>query len=84
MLTSHIQLHFVHFVMTAQAPSLRNGQSGVMNTWPEYRMECEPSIGRAGRVEEVAEAVAFLGNPLAGFINGANLRIDGGFFTPVN
>src|SRR6266540_7526569 len=28
-LTSHIQLHFVHFVMTALAPSLRNGQSGV-------------------------------------------------------
>jgi len=24
-----LELHFVHFVMTAQAPSLRNGQSGV-------------------------------------------------------
>ena len=28
-LTLHIRHHFVHFVMTAQAPSLRNGQSGV-------------------------------------------------------
>jgi hypothetical protein len=27
---------------------------------------------------------AFLVSPLAGFINGANLRIDGGFVTSVN
>src|SRR6266508_2075223 len=38
-LTWHIQLHFVHFVMTAQAPSLRNGQSGVMEMWADYGME---------------------------------------------
>ncbi|HEU0175752.1 MAG TPA: SDR family NAD(P)-dependent oxidoreductase [Blastocatellia bacterium] len=42
------------------------------------------SVGRAGRVEEIANAVAFLASPLAGFINGANLRIDGGFVTTVN
>ena len=36
-------------------------------------------VGRVGRVEEIAKAVAFLASPLAGFINGANLRIDGGF-----
>jgi NAD(P)-dependent dehydrogenase (short-subunit alcohol dehydrogenase family) len=41
-------------------------------------------VGRAGRVEEIASAVAFLASPLAGFITGANLRVDGGFVTTVN
>ena len=34
--------------------------------------------GRAGRVEEVGALVAFLAGSAAGYINGANLRIDGG------
>jgi 3-oxoacyl-[acyl-carrier protein] reductase len=34
-------------------------------------------VGRIGHVGEVAAAVAFLASPLAGFINGANLRVDG-------
>ena len=34
--------------------------------------------GRLGRPEEVAGLVAFVVSPLAGYINGANLRIDGG------
>jgi NAD(P)-dependent dehydrogenase (short-subunit alcohol dehydrogenase family) len=33
---------------------------------------------RAGRVEEVGALVAFLASRHAGYINGANLRIDGG------
>jgi NAD(P)-dependent dehydrogenase (short-subunit alcohol dehydrogenase family) len=41
-------------------------------------------VGRAGGVEEIANAVAFLASPLAGFIHGANLRIDGVFVTSVN
>jgi len=41
-------------------------------------------VGRIGRVEEVAAAVAFLASPLASFINGANLRVDGGFVTAIN
>jgi NAD(P)-dependent dehydrogenase (short-subunit alcohol dehydrogenase family) len=41
-------------------------------------------VGRVGRVEEIANAVAFLASPLASFINGANLRIDGGFVITVN
>jgi len=35
-------------------------------------------LQRRGRAEEVAAAVAFLCSEHAGFINGANLRIDGG------
>ncbi len=37
------------------------------------------SVGRFGKTEEVAEAVAFLASPKAGFINGESLMIDGGW-----
>ncbi len=40
--------------------------------------------GRLGRVEEVASLVAFLASPRAGYINGANLRIDGGSTSVIN
>jgi 3-oxoacyl-[acyl-carrier protein] reductase len=40
--------------------------------------------GRLGEVEDVANLVAFLVSPLAGFINGANIRIDGGQISTVN
>jgi len=47
---------------------------------PERRREVVASIplGRMGTVEEVAEAVAFLASPLAGFITGSTLDINGG------
>lgn len=35
-------------------------------------------VGRVGRLDEIADAVAFLASPLAGYITGVNLRIDGG------
>jgi NAD(P)-dependent dehydrogenase (short-subunit alcohol dehydrogenase family) len=35
-------------------------------------------LGRVGRLEEIADAVAFLASPLSGYITGTNLRIDGG------
>ncbi|MCC8397045.1 SDR family NAD(P)-dependent oxidoreductase [Paraburkholderia sp. MMS20-SJTR3] len=41
-------------------------------------MFAQVPVGRVGRLDEIADAVAFLVNPLAGYITGANLRIDGG------
>jgi 3-oxoacyl-[acyl-carrier protein] reductase len=40
--------------------------------------------GRLGKIEEVANLVAFISSPLANFINGSNLRIDGGYVPTVN
>lgn len=41
-------------------------------------------LGRFGRPEDVARAVAFLASPAAGFISGANLVIDGAYTRRVN
>lgn len=35
-------------------------------------------IGRVGTLEEIADAIAFLVSPRAGYITGSNLRLDGG------
>jgi meso-butanediol dehydrogenase/(S,S)-butanediol dehydrogenase/diacetyl reductase len=40
--------------------------------------ESEPPLGRAGRPEEVAAAVAYLASDEAGFVTGESLLIDGG------
>ncbi len=40
-------------------------------------------VGRVGHVDDIANAAAFLSSPLAGYITGANLRVDGGLFPGV-
>jgi 3-oxoacyl-[acyl-carrier protein] reductase len=39
----------------------------------------EVPIGRVGELRELADAVVFLASPLAGYITGVNLHVDGGF-----
>jgi NAD(P)-dependent dehydrogenase (short-subunit alcohol dehydrogenase family) len=41
-------------------------------------------VGRFGSVEEVADVVTFLASPRSGFLNGANIRVDGGSTLSVN
>jgi NAD(P)-dependent dehydrogenase (short-subunit alcohol dehydrogenase family) len=44
-----------------------------------YTEEIFPqSVPRLGKIRDIAAATAFLASPLAGYINGAFLRIDGG------
>jgi NAD(P)-dependent dehydrogenase (short-subunit alcohol dehydrogenase family) len=41
-------------------------------------MFAQVPVGRVGELDDIANAVAFLASPLAGYITGTNLRIDGG------
>jgi NAD(P)-dependent dehydrogenase (short-subunit alcohol dehydrogenase family) len=41
-------------------------------------------VSRLGTVEEVADLVAFIASPRAAYVNGANLRIDGGLSPSIN
>ena len=43
------------------------------------RMKSITALQRYGRSEEIAEMVSYLASPEAGFVTGANLKIDGGF-----
>lgn len=67
----------------------RGWADGGEGEWPEVEKAVVEnvlanSLARVGRVEEIAHAVAFLCSPLAGYITGANLRVDGGIVPTVN
>ena len=50
----------------------------------DYVKQTSLPAGRIGRPEENADAVAFLVSPRAGYITGANLRVDNGIMLIVN
>ena len=52
-------------------------------TLPEAQkaaLQAQIPLGRLGTPEEIAHAVAFLASPLAGYITGAELHVNGGMF----
>lgn len=46
-------------------------------------MFAQVPLGRVGTLEEIADAIAFLASPKAGYITGSNLRLDGGMLPTV-
>lgn len=42
------------------------------------------TVEQFGQVDDIANIVAYLASPLAGFVNGANFRVDGGYSPSVN
>ncbi len=49
-----------------------------------YVAQTNLPAGRIGAPKDVANAVAFLASPLADFITGTNLRVDGGMMPTIN
>lgn len=60
-----------------------NGWAAADAPWPEIERAVLPHVfdvptGTVGRPEDIGRAVAFLCSPLAGYITGIDLHVDGG------
>jgi 3-oxoacyl-[acyl-carrier protein] reductase len=65
------------------------GQRNWGDNWTEIERRAVAEMfpnpsGRVGRIEDIAAMAAFIASPLAGFVNGANLRVDGGRIPTIN
>ncbi|MGI8336652.1 SDR family NAD(P)-dependent oxidoreductase [Actinomadura scrupuli] len=79
-----IRVAAVEELLTAVAPGFGWGE-----TWEEIERgvvrDLVPNdVGRLGRPEEIASAVAYLASPLADYVSGATLRVDGGTIRAVH
>jgi 3-oxoacyl-[acyl-carrier protein] reductase len=69
--------------VTINAVSPGPVDSQMTSTWPSedrQRMLAAIPLGRFARPEEIADVVAFLASPRAGYIHGARIDINGGAF----
>jgi 3-oxoacyl-[acyl-carrier protein] reductase/2-deoxy-D-gluconate 3-dehydrogenase len=64
--------------MTELTKQLFYGADGKFSSKTEAFMQHIP-LGRPGTCEEIAEAALFLSSPVAGYINGQVLAVDGGW-----
>ncbi len=65
-------------VNTVQPGPIDTGMNPATAPWAPY-MIAPTAVGRYGKAEEVAAAVAFLASPAASYITGAAITVDGGF-----
>ncbi|PZG00664.1 SDR family NAD(P)-dependent oxidoreductase [Micromonospora deserti] len=65
-------------VATDRHATFLAGREPAEAEWIDAELTRLHPVGRIGRVEEVAEAVAYLLSPAAGFVNGVTLPVDGG------
>lgn len=65
--------------VNAVSPGLLH-REGLENEWPEgvERWERAAPLGRLGQAEDIGNACVFLASPLASWITGQNLVVDGG------
>jgi len=65
-------------------------EQGMASTWEEAEsafagmMPATFPFKRMGKVDEIASVVLFLSSPLASYVHGANIRVDGGYIPTMN
>lgn len=65
-------------------------EQGLASTWEEAEtafagmMPSSFPFKRMGKVDEIASVVMFLASPLASYVHGANIRVDGGYVPTMN
>jgi NAD(P)-dependent dehydrogenase (short-subunit alcohol dehydrogenase family) len=68
----------VNCVAPGMLPAMRTSKTSADPTWRAQSLEAVP-MKRAGRVEEVGNAVLFLASDEASYITGTELVVDGGY-----